>query len=120
MENLRIPFLINMSCPIGDIYLKKVKTLFCVKMLTLKLQSIQRQPTCHHCGVIGHIRRHCHKIQHQKPRIKKQEPKTGKSSFKPSMPHHAFRQKRQYPQRGSPSCCHCGKYGHTPMPNASE
>jgi hypothetical protein len=25
----------------------------------------QRQPTCHHCGVTGHIRSHCHKIRHQ-------------------------------------------------------
>jgi hypothetical protein len=29
------------------------------------------------------------------------------------MPHYAFRQKRKYPQRGSPSCRLCGKYGHT-------
>jgi hypothetical protein len=29
------------------------------------------------------------------------------------MPHHAFRKKRQYPQKGSISCRHCGKYGHT-------
>jgi hypothetical protein len=35
-------FLINMSRPIGDIYLKKVRTLFCVRMLTLKLQSLSR------------------------------------------------------------------------------
>jgi hypothetical protein len=34
---LRIPLLINMSLPIGDIYLKNVRTLFCVKMLPLKL-----------------------------------------------------------------------------------
>jgi hypothetical protein len=39
---LRIPLLINMSHPIVDIYLKKVRTLFCVKMLTLKLQSLSR------------------------------------------------------------------------------
>jgi hypothetical protein len=31
-----------MSRPIGDIYLKKVRTLFCVNMLTLKLQSLSR------------------------------------------------------------------------------
>jgi len=75
--------------------------------------SKQRYPTCHHCGVTRHIRPHCHQIRHQKPRIKKQEPKTGKSSSKPCMPHHAFWQKRQYPQRGSPACRHCGKYDHT-------
>jgi hypothetical protein len=35
IENLF--FLINMSRPIGDLYLKKVRTLFCIRMLTLKL-----------------------------------------------------------------------------------
>jgi hypothetical protein len=80
--------------------------------LVKKHFSKRSQPTCHHCGVIGHIRPHCHQIRHQKPRIKKQEPKTGKSSSKPSKLHHASRQKRQYPQRGSPSCRHSGKNGH--------
>jgi hypothetical protein len=37
---LRILDLINMSSPIADIYLKKVRTLFCVRMLTLKLHSM--------------------------------------------------------------------------------
>jgi hypothetical protein len=50
--------------------------------------SKQRRPTCHHYGVIGYIRPHCHQIQHQKSRIKKQEPKIGKSNSKPSKPHH--------------------------------
>jgi hypothetical protein len=31
-----------MSCPIGDIYLKKVRTLFCIRMLTLNLQNLSR------------------------------------------------------------------------------
>jgi len=75
--------------------------------------SKQSQPTCHHCGVTGHIRPHCHQIWHQKPWIKKKEPKTSKSSSKPSKPHQASRQKQQYPQRGSPSCRHIGKNGHT-------
>jgi hypothetical protein len=81
--------------------------------LVKKHLSKQCQPTCHHCGVTGHIRPYCHQIRHQKLHIKKQEPKTGKSSSKPSMSHHAFRQKRQYRQRGSPSCLHYGKNGHT-------
>jgi len=72
----------------------------------------QSQPTCHHCGVTWHIRPHYHQIRHQKPRIKKQELKAGKSSSKPYMPYHAFKQKWQYPQKGSPSCRHCGKYGN--------
>jgi hypothetical protein len=76
--------------------------------------SKQSQPTCHHCGVIGHIiRPHCHQIWYHKLWIKKQEPKTSKSCSKLSKPHHASWQKRQYPQKGSPSCHYSGKNGHT-------
>jgi hypothetical protein len=75
--------------------------------------SKQGQPTRYHCGVSGHIRPHCPHIRHQQSWIRKTEQKTSKSSSKPSKPHHAFRQQRHYPQRGSPSCCNCGKYGHT-------
>jgi hypothetical protein len=75
--------------------------------------SKRSQPTCYHCGVSGHIRPHCPQIRYQQPQIRKTEQKTGKSSSKPSKPHHAFRQRRHYPQRGSPSCRQCGKYGNT-------
>jgi hypothetical protein len=74
--------------------------------------SKRSQPTCYRCGVSGHIKLHYPQIRHQQPRIRKTEQKTGKSSSKPSKPHHAFRQQRHYPQRDSPSCHHCGKYGH--------
>jgi hypothetical protein len=75
--------------------------------------SKQRQPACYHCGVTGHIRPHCHQIQDQKPRIKKEEPKTGKFSSRPSKPHHASQQKRRYPQKGSFLCRHNDKNGHS-------
>jgi hypothetical protein len=75
--------------------------------------SKRSQPTCFHCGVSRHIRPHCPQIRHQQPRIRKTEQKTSKSSSKPSKPHHAFWQQRHYPQRGSPSCRQCRKYGHT-------
>jgi hypothetical protein len=39
---LRNPLQINMSLPIGDIYLKEVRTLLFVRMLTLNLQSMLR------------------------------------------------------------------------------
>jgi hypothetical protein len=42
MTILQNILLINMSRPIWDIYLKNVRTLFCVRMLTLKLQSLSR------------------------------------------------------------------------------
>jgi len=118
-EILQNLLLINMSRPIGDIYLKKVKTLFCVRMLTLKLQSLSisisvnrdnlptitvvSQDTSGHTVIRSGI----------KSVRSRSKNKTGKSSSKPSKPHHASRQKQQYPQRGSPSCCHSGKNGHT-------
>jgi hypothetical protein len=52
--------------------------------------SKQRQHTYCQCDVIEHFKPHYHQVWHEKPRIKKQEPKTGKSSSKPSMSHHAF------------------------------
>jgi hypothetical protein len=39
---LKTPLQINMSLPIGDIYLKEVRTLLFVKMLTLNSQSLLR------------------------------------------------------------------------------
>jgi len=41
-ETLRNPLQINMSRPIGDIYLKESRILFCVRMLILNLQSLSR------------------------------------------------------------------------------
>lgn len=70
------------------------------------------QPICYQCGVSGHIRPHCSQIRHLQPQIRKTEQKTGKSSSKPSKPHHAFQQQGHYPQRDSSSCHHYGKYGH--------
>jgi hypothetical protein len=110
---------LNMSLPIEDIYLKEVWDLLFVRMLTVNLQNLPRstnkrsQPTCHLCGVSGHIRPHCPQIRTQKPWIKKQEPKKGKHGSNPPKPHHAPCQKWQFPQRAHPSCCHCGKTGQT-------
>jgi hypothetical protein len=78
-----------------------------------KHSSKRSQPTCHLCGVSGHIRPHCPQIRTQKPWIKKQEPKKGKHGSNPSKPHHDPCQKWQFPQRAHPSCCHCGKTGQT-------
>ena len=50
-------------------------------------------PTCHHCGVIGHIRPQCHKLKKEQNHIAKSLPK------KPSGPKHIV-------------CQHCGAFGH--------
>ena len=50
-------------------------------------------PTCHHCGVIGHIRPQCHKLKKEQNHIARSLPK------KPSGPKHIV-------------CHHCGDFGH--------
>ena len=50
-------------------------------------------PTCHHCGVIGHIRPQCHKLKREQNHIARSLPK------KYSGPKHII-------------CHHCGAFGH--------
>ena len=50
-------------------------------------------PTCHHCGVIGHIRPQCHKLKREQNHMVRSLPK------KPSGPKHIV-------------CHHCGAFGH--------
>ena len=50
-------------------------------------------PTCHHCGVISHIRSQCHKLKREQNHVIRSLPK------KPSRPKHII-------------CHHCGAFGH--------
>ena len=50
-------------------------------------------PTCHHCGVIGHIRPQCHKLKREQNHVARSLPK------KPSRPKHIV-------------CHHCDVFGH--------
>ena len=50
-------------------------------------------PTCHHCGVIGHIRPQCHKMKREQNQVARSIPK------KPSGPKHIV-------------CHYCGAFGH--------
>ena len=50
-------------------------------------------PTCHHCGVIGHIRFQCHKLKREQNHVTISFPK------KPGRPKHIV-------------CHHCGAFGH--------
>ena len=50
-------------------------------------------PTCHHCGVIGHIRPQCHNLKREQNHVTRSLPK------KPSGPKHIV-------------CLHCGAFGH--------
>jgi hypothetical protein len=110
---------LNMSLPIGDIYLKEVRDLLFVRMLIVNLQNLSRTcKTCHFCGVSGHIRPHYPQIRTQKPWIKNQEPKKGRPGSNPSKTHHAPRQKWQFPKGLIPHAVIVARLG-TPKPNAS-
>ena len=50
-------------------------------------------PTCHHCGVIGHIRSQCHKLKREQNYVIRSLPK------KPNRPKHII-------------CHHCDAFGH--------
>jgi hypothetical protein len=105
--------------PIGGIYLKEVRTLLFVKMLILNLQSPSRSISANEVSLPAFIVVSLDTSGHAvlgsdiSSLGSGIEQKTNKSSSKPSKPHHAFRQQRHYPQRGSPSFRQCDKYGHT-------
>ena len=64
------------------------------------LEESKFVPTCHHCGVIGHIRPQCSKLKREQNHVAKSLPK------KPSGPKHIF-------------CHHCDAFGHL-RPQCSE
>jgi hypothetical protein len=51
----------------------------------MKHSKSKSLPTCHHCGVIGHIKPHCPQIRTQKPRIKKSQRKVNLALNFPSL-----------------------------------
>ena len=57
------------------------------------LDGFKFVPTCHHCGVIGHIRPQCYKLKREQNHVARSLPK------KPSEPKHII-------------CHHCGAFGH--------
>ena len=57
------------------------------------LDGFKFVPTCHHCGVIGHIRPQRHKLKREQNQVGRSLPK------KPSGPKHIV-------------CHHCGAFGH--------
>ena len=64
------------------------------------LEESKFVPTCHHCGVIGHIRPQCSKLKREQNHVAKSLPK------KPSGSKHIF-------------CHHCDAFGHL-RPQCSE
>lgn len=70
--------------------------------------------TCHHCGVVGHIRPNCWRL---KAAPKKEDHATaptcqGKKCMNSLVKHHASYPCKFPSKRFIPSCHHCGKLGH--------
>jgi hypothetical protein len=69
-------------------------------------------PTCHHCGMVGHIRPNCGQLKflitwNKKNALKKEKDVEENSKTKYVPPH-----RRQPTQKFVPICHHCGLIGH--------
>ena len=72
---------------------KAIKSKPSFRSQTKVLDGSKLVPTCHHCGVIGHIRPQCHKLKREQNHMARPLPK------KLSGPKHIV-------------CHHCGAFGH--------
>jgi hypothetical protein len=55
---------------------------------TQKPPSIRRSPTCHHCGLSGHVRPQCSILKSQKAKAKKDVPRQANHGTRPLTQHH--------------------------------
>ena len=72
---------------------KAVKSKHPFRSQSKALDGSKFVPTCHYCGVIGHIRPQCYKLKREQNHVARSLPK------KPSRPKHIV-------------CHHCGAFGH--------
>jgi hypothetical protein len=84
------------------------------------MQSItKRLPTCHHCGMMGHIRPNFGQLNFSRTWNKKDATKKDKDVEKGSKSKYVPPHKRQPTQRFVPTFHHCGISGHI-RPNYSQ
>jgi hypothetical protein len=69
-------------------------------------------PTCHHCGMVGHIRPNCGHLNFPRTWNNKNAPKKDQDVEKNSKSKYVPPHKRQPTQRFVPICHHCGISGH--------
>jgi hypothetical protein len=74
----------------------------------IKHSKSRSLPTCHQCGIVGHIRPNCCQGPWNKKDVPKKEKGAGESSIFKYVPLH----RRQPTQRFVPTCHHCGISGH--------
>jgi len=68
-------------------------------------------PTCHHCGMMGHIRQNCGQLKFPKTWNKKNAPKKEKDVEVHSKTKYVPPHRRQSTQKFVPICHHCGLSG---------
>jgi hypothetical protein len=75
--------------------------------------SIERSlPTCHHCGMVGHIRLNCGQLKFPRTWNKKNAPKNEKDVEEYFKTKYVPPHRRQPTQKFVPICHHCGMSGH--------
>jgi hypothetical protein len=65
-------------------------------------------PTCHHCGIVGHIRPNCGQLKFPRTWNKKNAPKKEKDVEEHSKTKYVPPHRRQSTQKFVPICHHCG------------
>jgi hypothetical protein len=82
---------------------------------TIKKYSNKRSlPTCHHCGITGHIRPKCPQLQAHKTKVQRKLPTKATSGTLPSVAHRAPRHQRRQ-QQFVPANRRCKPWKNTPM-----
>jgi len=69
-------------------------------------------PTCHHCGIVGHIRPNCGQLKFSRTWNKKNAPKKEKDVEEHSKTKYIPPHRRQFIQKFVPICHHCGLSDH--------
>jgi len=69
-------------------------------------------PTCHHCGMVGHIRLNCGQLKFSRTWNKKNVPKKEKDVEEHSKTKYVPPHRKQPTQKFVPTCHHCGLSGH--------
>jgi len=68
--------------------------------------------TCHHCGIVGHIRPNYGQLKFPRTWNKKNAPKKEKDVEEHSKTIYVSPHRRQFIQKFVPICHHCGLSGH--------
>jgi hypothetical protein len=83
-----------------------------ITLVRPKHSTTRSLPTCHHCGMVGHIKPNCGHLNFPRTYNKKNTPKKDQGVEKNSKSKYVPPYKRQPTQRFVSTCHHCGINGH--------